>query len=144
MDTRNIVENSQMFNNCESEETLVKVVADTVSSREIKFECPFCYRRYNKNGEPRKNGSQITHIHHSGGDLSNREVFKNPHCIQNYIKGTSNFPKDKDGFLIQITPETKRIYNTTSSSNGMNYIDDLQKRKTQALMRQYYPNLVKC
>ena len=148
MNTRNSSEFTQSnnYNNncdqneCETEERLVKVIADQVSAREIRFECPFCYKRLRKNGEPRKNGAHIVHVHHSGGDMNNRVVYKNPHCIQNYITGTSNFPKDKDGFLIEVTPQTKRLY----GDFGIHRIDDLEKRKTESLMRQYYPNMIKC
>ena len=108
----------------------VDVYADEITDREIRFECPFCYASYKKNGEPRQNGKRLVHMHHSGGDLSNRVTTRNPHCIQNYIKNTQNFPKDKSGFRIHVTSSTKRA----RCSKNVHHIEDLRERKLHATM----------
>ena len=78
------------------------VHASAIDSKYVEFECPFCWTKYKKNGEPWKNAKRVFHVHGSGGDLSNRITHKVPHCDRD------RFPKDLCGFAIAIDDSTIR------------------------------------
>lgn len=75
-----------------------EVEAKTISNKTFTFECPFCWSRYKKNGQPYKTAKRVIHTHGSSGDLSNRREHRQGHC---HLKDTD--------FHIHITDNTKRI-----------------------------------
>jgi hypothetical protein len=77
------------------------VEAETISNKTFRFECPFCWSKYKKNGEPYKTAKRIYHTHGSSGDLSNRIEHRLAHCYGN--------KKYRCDFNIHITDKTIRI-----------------------------------
>lgn len=77
------------------------VEADVITPEHISFECPFCWSKYKKNGEPYKTAKRLRHIH--GNELrtsENRVITRSPHCIR---------PNELNGqFIINITEKTVR------------------------------------
>ena len=51
------------MNNCWFDENGLLHVRGIKKNKEINYKCPFCYETYNKNGNPRKNSKNFTHIH---------------------------------------------------------------------------------
>tara|TARA_Y100001937_G_scaffold13635_1_gene18026 strand:- start:505 stop:759 length:255 start_codon:yes stop_codon:yes gene_type:complete len=77
-----------------------KVEADVVTPTQITFECPYCWSKYKKNGDPYKTAKRVRHIH--GNDThsnENRTTTRTPHCLR-----IGEFNE----FLIEITENTIR------------------------------------
>ena len=66
------------------------VFAKSVDKVHIRFECPFCWSKYKKNGEPTKNAKKVIHLHGSCGELHNRIEHRGAHCINNKYNGSFN------------------------------------------------------
>ena len=77
----------------------VFVKADKVTNTTITFECPFCYKQLNKDGQPRKGSKRRIHIHGSNADLTNRIEDRVSHCKEKSTRA---------GFRIGITDSTTR------------------------------------
>ena len=77
------------------------VYAETISNKQFKFKCPFCWTKYKKNGKPYKKAKRKYHFHGSDGDLSNRVEHRSAHCY-----GNDEYSTD---FNIYITDDTIRI-----------------------------------
>jgi len=77
------------------------VEANVITPKQIYFECPFCWSKYKKNGEPYKNAKRLRHIHGNECHTSeNRVTTRTPHCIhRNELDGE---------FIINITENTVR------------------------------------
>lgn len=78
----------------------VDVIASKITPTNIFFECPECWSRYKKNGEPTARAKRIQHIHgNEYGSDENRETDRVPHgnCINNICR-----------FNIKITDDTVR------------------------------------
>jgi|TARA_R100000773_G_scaffold31701_3_gene27078 hypothetical protein len=62
----------------------VDVIATKITPVSIYFECPECWSKYKRNGEPTARAKRIIHNHgnetHSD---KNRETDRVPHCIKN-------------------------------------------------------------
>lgn len=54
--------------------------ADYITKHQFAYTCPYCWNRYNKNGQPRKNAVNIQHRHGSCSNISNREESRSSHC----------------------------------------------------------------
>ena len=76
-----------------------EVICSKLTKKNIYFECPFCYSRYNLNGKPRKGAKRVTHIHGNAGDMENRCEHRGGHCRY----------ENRD-FLIKITDKTEKFY----------------------------------
>ena len=76
------------------------VEAQVITPKQISFECPVCWSKYKKNGEPYKTAKRIRHIHgnDTGKDMD-RKTTRSPHCLRS---------GDFDEFLIEITENTVR------------------------------------
>ena len=80
--------------------TVTEVIAKTVGDIHITFECPFCWSKYKKDGQPYKNAKKLIHTHGSCGEKHNRNEYRIHHC----------FSKIYDGeFKIIINDDTKRV-----------------------------------
>lgn len=66
------------------------VNAQSIDGYHIKFECPYCWSKYKKNGEPTKNAKRINHIHGSSGNLNNRNEHRIAHCVRERYDGGFN------------------------------------------------------
>lgn len=78
----------------------VNVVATKITPTSIHFECPECWSKYKKNGEPTARAKRIIHNHgNETGSIENRETDRVPHCIRK---------NNICCFNIQITDATKR------------------------------------
>lgn len=75
------------------------VYAMSIDKDEIKFECPYCWTKYKKNGEPYKTATRKIHIHGSGERLHNRSEHRIAHCMSKIYSG---------GFKIIIDDNTIR------------------------------------
>ena len=77
------------------------VEANVITPKQIYFECPFCWSKYKKNGEPYKKAKRLRHIHGNECHSSeNRVTTRTPHCIhRNELDGE---------FIINITENTVR------------------------------------
>ena len=66
----------------------------------IYYDCPHCWTKYKKNGEPYKTAKRIRHCHgnETHSDV-NRTTTRTPHC-----RGRTNF----QDFTIEITDNTIR------------------------------------
>ena len=76
------------------------IEATLLTPKHIYFDCPHCWSKYKKNGEPYKLAKQKRHCH--GNDTmtdSNRSTTRTPHCIRK-----RNFSE----FTIDITDNTIR------------------------------------
>ena len=62
---------------------VVSVVAKSVDKFYIRYECPFCYTKYKKNGEPYKTAKHEIHKHGADGKLENRIEHRISHCAKN-------------------------------------------------------------
>jgi hypothetical protein len=60
--------------------TIVK--AHKMDNIHIYYECPYCWSKYKKNGEPTKTAKRITHQHGSDNDYSNRTENRISHCYE--------------------------------------------------------------
>jgi hypothetical protein len=79
-----------------------EVVASRVQGRHIYFNCPFCWSKYNQNGQPSARAKPAEHEH--GIDAGDVRIGFNMHRIAHC---SGRFPSDKyNGFLIQITSDT--------------------------------------
>jgi hypothetical protein len=78
----------------------VYVNAIAINKLQIRFVCPFCRTRYNKNGEPSKRSKRVTHFHASCNNFHNRFEHRSPHCMDENINNRS--------FMIAVTDSTKR------------------------------------
>ena len=76
----------------------VDVEAKTINDKTFTFECPFCWSKYKKNGDPYKTAKRVTHIHGSNGDKSNRVEHRFGHCVYK-----------RTDFNIHITDNTQRL-----------------------------------
>tara|TARA_R110002110_G_scaffold414804_1_gene645966 strand:- start:4033 stop:4296 length:264 start_codon:yes stop_codon:yes gene_type:complete len=83
---------------------MIKVEASEITPNIIKFECPQCWSKYKKNGEPAMRAKRITHIHgNETHSKDNRSTDRSGHCIVN------DNPKLSDvAFDIHITDNTIR------------------------------------
>lgn len=80
----------------------LNVVASMVSKTTIKYECPICYTKYKKNGEPYKRAKHKIHTHgNETRTLGNRITTRTPHCDRNHNPYTRNV-------YIHITDATNR------------------------------------
>jgi hypothetical protein len=75
------------------------VNAQSINNVHIKFECPYCWSKYKKNGEPTKRAKRINHMHGSNDNLNNRTENRIAHCMNERYNG---------GFNIIINDETIR------------------------------------
>ena len=48
------------------------VEAKSIDNKHIKFDCPYCFNKYKKNGQPYKRTRNRVHTHGSNGLLHNR------------------------------------------------------------------------
>ena len=81
------------------------VHAKSIDKRYITFECPFCWTKYKKNGEPYKTAKRETHYHGSGNEFHNRTEHRSRHCSS----GDHNKKTSYDGgFYIVIDDNTIR------------------------------------
>jgi hypothetical protein len=64
----------------EKDNTIVK--ASKIDNIHIYYECPYCWSKYKKNGEPYKTAKRITHQHGSCNDFSNRTESRISHCYE--------------------------------------------------------------
>lgn len=55
-------------------------VADFVDKIHIGYTCPYCWKKVNKDGKPRKNAKNLVHLHGSNGNLENRVESRASHC----------------------------------------------------------------
>ena len=80
------------------------VVAKYVNKSQVTFECPFCYTRYKKNGDPAKSAKNATHVHtNSKGTTENQIFTRVPACGK-------RFPRQEFvEFEIAVTDDTKRV-----------------------------------
>lgn len=80
----------------------IVVQAETINPIQFSYECPFCYSRTKKDGNPYARAKPLKHYHGSNGDLSNRTEYRTAHC--KYI------PREYSSveFVIQITDATIR------------------------------------
>ena len=58
------------LNNCWFDENGLLHVRGIKKNKEINYKCPFCYETYNKDGNPRKNSKNFTHIHGIDDNIS--------------------------------------------------------------------------
>lgn len=74
------------------------VIASKITPIHITFECPYCWSKYKKNGEPTAHAKRMTHRCGSCGDTSNRVEHRSStgHCTSSH-RGT---------FEIHITEDT--------------------------------------
>jgi hypothetical protein len=74
------------------------IEANLITPKQIYFNCPCCWSKYKKNGEPYKNAKRVRHIHGNctGTDV-NRNTTRTPHCIKKPEEGE---------FIIRITENT--------------------------------------
>lgn len=77
------------------------VVAKSVNKMSITFECPHCWTKYKKNGEPSLRAKRVVHSHGSCGDISNRIEHRALHCLD---KKRDNY----SGVNIEINDTTLR------------------------------------
>merc|ERR1712154_124777 len=86
----------------------VYVRCNHISGCQISFTCPFCWTKYNKNGEVSKRAKRSTHRHGAGGILKRGESkycgHKCSHCY--YNKGVKMFPSAYGGICPVVTPST--------------------------------------
>ncbi len=75
--------------------------ATKIDNKHIYFECPVCKNTYNKNGTPRKNSQEKTHIHGSNGELHNRVEHRIHHHNHSYGSKWGDV-------YIRITDDTER------------------------------------
>lgn len=76
------------------------VEAKVITPTHLYFDCPLCWSRYKKNGEPYKTAKRVTHTH--GNDTQSKEnriTTRSPHCTIN---------RDFNEFTINITDNTIR------------------------------------
>ena len=59
------------------------VHATSINKIQFYFECPYCWTKYKKNGEPCKNAKRLIHCHGSDNTFENREEHRGAHCIGN-------------------------------------------------------------
>ena len=57
------------------------VYAKSIDKIHIRFECPFCWTKYKKNGEPYKNAKRLIHRHGSCNTFEIREEHRGGHCM---------------------------------------------------------------
>tara|TARA_R110000744_G_scaffold97453_4_gene188294 strand:- start:78 stop:353 length:276 start_codon:yes stop_codon:yes gene_type:complete len=87
----------------ENEEECLYIVAKWIDNVRFGYECPCCWTKRKKNGQPYKTAKPIIHTHGSCGNLSNRIESRCPHC------DSSNKRWEKIGnFLIVIDDTTER------------------------------------
>lgn len=77
---------------------MLKIIAKEIDAKTFSYECPFCYSRYNKNGEPHKKAKRLIHRHGSCGNLDNRIESRVSHCV------------DAKEILIEINDLTKKTF----------------------------------
>jgi hypothetical protein len=66
------------------------VHAKMINDVYFKFECPYCYTKYKKNGEPRLGAKRINHIHGSNKNIRNRTEHRIAHCTMERYNGGFN------------------------------------------------------
>lgn len=81
----------------------IVVIAKSIDRIHIKFDCPFCWSRYKRNGMPYATARRKVHQHGSNGNLINRVETRGAHC------DPLKFPIDMLGFSIHVTDETIRL-----------------------------------
>ncbi len=65
------------------------VYAKSIDKVHFKFECPFCYDKYKKDGiTPTKNAKKLFHIHGSNENLRNRRESRIAHCNNKIYNGS--------------------------------------------------------
>jgi len=74
------------------------IIAKTIDSSQFSYECPFCWSKYNKNGERSSRGKAVMHRHGSEGLLNNRVEYRGNHC-----------KSENTNINIHITDETCRL-----------------------------------
>ena len=83
----------------EDEYKVKPVIATHINKYEMFYECPCCWTRYKKNGEPYKNAKRTIHRHGNNGDpVSSRITRRTSHC-----------PKMKGDIFIVVNETTKRL-----------------------------------
>ena len=78
---------------------MIDIIAQSIDKIHIKFECPFCYNKYKKDGTPYKRAKRLIHKHGSGGNLKNRVEHRGAHC---------DYERNNKSFNIHITDKTIR------------------------------------
>ena len=73
------------------------VYAKSINRTQFYFECPFCWTKYKKNGEPSKNAKKVIHCHGSNNELHNRKEHRSSHCPTRY-RGSFNIIIDDNTF----------------------------------------------
>ena len=79
----------------------MKVIADYIDDKVIRFKCPLCWTKYKKNGQPYKSAKNRIHTHGSCGELHNRTEHRVHH-------GFNPLGKSYEDVEILITDETER------------------------------------
>jgi len=65
------------------------VHADSIDKTTIKFQCPYCYTRYKKDGiTPYINAKKRIHVHGSCDNLHNRKEHRSSHCDDRIYNGS--------------------------------------------------------
>lgn len=82
--------------------TIVDVQTISIDSQVISFECPFCWTKYKKNGQPYANAKPKIHTTGSTGNLENRVEHKGDSCH------SGRFPVNHSGFNVHINDATVR------------------------------------
>jgi hypothetical protein len=62
----------------------ITVYAKSIDKIHFYFECPFCWTKYKKNGEPYKNAKRLIHRHGSCNTFENREEHRVGHCRETH------------------------------------------------------------
>lgn len=52
-----------------------------IQDRQLTFTCPFCYKSYNRDGNPRANSKHATHYHGYNGKNDFYQGERKPHCL---------------------------------------------------------------
>lgn len=76
------------------------VIAHKIDKIHIYYECPYCWSKYKKNGQPSSKAKRIIHSHGSCNDFSNRIENRISHCFE---------PNKTHNVNIVIDDSTKRI-----------------------------------
>lgn len=87
------------------DELYLHIVADTVSLQEVTYTCPFCWRRYKRDGTPHKNAERVVHIHASTLNIGNKVHPRVVHCDSQGFNKTRTYHEVR----IYVTDKTIRI-----------------------------------
>ncbi len=84
----------------------VCVRCSKVDKVHVHFQCPFCWTKYKKNGQPTARARRRVHFHGSGGSCEQGcHGSREPHC---YRHGKIEpFPYEYGGFMLFVTERTR-------------------------------------